>query len=647
MLFKKKPSAGPRPSVLYELRSVNLANLPEKEQGSVLDRFASFLDSLTEPITFHIFQDEREVEAIGALYQIPYKRFFLETHSQVDSLVQKLGTRMTRVHALPQIRPARVNPRYIVDSEGHYIQTYSISRLGGTLVPGFLAELYQIAYCLMLDIDPIDIYEAKKMARSYARSVGSRLILRQNEGRSLDPEEQAEFQRASGAAQLIGAGKERLFRTRIRIVLRASGYKELVEARKKLRQLVGGMVGQVDSPAHLQEALLTGAGPKYATGKWFFITTSGALSLFPFCGLDVVDPSGVFLGQNLQTGNCILYDVFEKENYNVSVMGSSGFGKSTFIKTYLCRLLNNDREMMVFLFDSITKPEYSRGPDGRYETSFAGLTGCKVHRFTGDKGAGLDPFAIFPSKRLAANFLASIAKVEDDRDLLADLYLAAEKVSNVNELIETATGGLKKCLLANLPPFRFLFEGKMEIYPRMVFVLYDLPPGELRDAAAFLALSAIWKKIQDTDTIPVSRRKAIVVDEGWSLVEINPRTGRPYFPLAVEYVPEIARTGRHYNAAFVIATQLVSDLMGRGGYFGPGRIIIESCSTKIVLKQDQAASQVLKEAFNLSDGEEKFIVNAKIGQGILVTQEGRIPFYNFLSDEERRLFTTKPKEVTA
>ena len=371
------------------------------------------------------------------------------------------------------------------------------------------------------------------------------------------------------------------------------------------------------------------------------------MSLFPFCGLDVVDPSGVFLGQNLATGNAILYDVFEKENYNVSIMGASGFGKSTFVKTYLCRMLNHDKDMMVFLFDSIVRPEYALSPDGRYETSFAGMTGCRVHRFTGDKGAGLDPFAIFPSKRVAANFLASVAKVENDQDLLADLYLTAEKVSNVNELIEMATGDLKKRLLANLPPYRFLFEGEMEIYPRMVFVLYDLPPGELRDAAAFLALSAIWKKIQDTDTIPISRRKAIVVDEGWSLVEINPRTGRPYFPLAVEYVPEIARTGRHYNAAFVVATQLVSDLMGRGGVYGPGRIIIESCSTKIVLKQDQAASQVLKEAFNLSDGEEKFIVNAKIGQGILVTQEGRIPFYNFLSDEERRLFTTKPKEVTA
>jgi hypothetical protein len=70
------------------------------------------------------------------------------------------------------------------------------------------------------------------------------------------------------------------------------------------------------------------------------------------------------------------------------------------------------------------------------------------------------------------------------------------------------------------------------------------------------------------------------------------------------------------------------------------------CSTKMALKQNQAATQILKEAFNLSDGEEKFIVNAKIGQGILVTQEGRIPFYDFLSDEERRLFAARPKGVT-
>jgi hypothetical protein len=50
---------------------------------------------------------------------------------------------------------------------------------------------------------------------------------------------------------------------------------------------------------------------------------------------------------------------------------------------------------------------------------------------------------------------------------------------------------------------------------------------------------------------------------------------------------------------------------------------------------------------NLGDGEEEFIVNTMIGQGILATQEGWIPFYNFLNDQDRRLFTTKTKEIVS
>jgi len=41
-----------------------------------------------------------------------------------------------------------------------------------------------------------------------------------------------------------------------------------------------------------------------------------------------------------------------------------------------------------------------------------------------------------------------------------------------------------------------------------------------------------------------------------------------------------------------------------------------------------------------------FIINAKTGEGILVTQ-GRIPFYNLLGNQEKGLFTTKPKEFAA
>lgn len=270
-----------------------------------------------------------------------------------------------------------------------------------------------------------------------------------------------------------------------------------------------------------------------------------------------------------------------------------------------------------------------------------------MHRFAKEKGAGLDPFAVFPDKRRAANFLASVAKVEAEPNLVADLYIASDRSSSVADVMTKADGELRKRLQANLPPYSFLFEGEMEVCRRMVFVLYDLPPGELRDAAAFLTLAAVWKSIQDTSIFPVSQRKAIVIDEGWALVETNPRTGKPYFQLAVEFVPEIARTARHYNTNFTLATQLVSDLMGRGGTVGPGREMVESCATKFILKQDPAASATLREAFNLSDGEERFITNARIGQGVLLTQDGHLPFYNLLSGAEARLFTTRPKEVTA
>ncbi len=97
-----------------------------------------------------------------------------------------------------------------------------------------------------------------------------------------------------------------------------------------------------------------------------------------------------------------------------------------------------------------------------------------------------------------------------------------------------------------------------------------LPPSEIRDAAAFLTLSAVWQTVSQSGKIRTSRRKSIVIDEGRALVEIEPRTGKPYFPLAVEYVPEIARTGRYYNCNFTVATQLVTDLLGRGGNYGPG-----------------------------------------------------------------------------
>jgi len=68
---------------------------------------------------------------------------------------------------------------------------------------------------------------------------------------------------------------------------------------------------------------------------------------------------------------------------------------------------------------------------------------------------------------------------------------------------------------------------------------------------------------------------------------------------------------------------------------------------RIILERDQAYFSLFREAFNPSDTEDKFIINIKAGREVLVEPEGRLPFYNFPSDEEKSLSRTKPRVVTA
>ncbi len=1041
----------------YELRSINLSSLPNDEALAVLSRFQTFLNSLSEPIVFHIVSDIRQVDVGGSLYTIPYKRFFIVSETQIDDIVGLLGAKFTRSPAMPKVDILRVNQRSMLTNDSDFVRSFTVSQLLGSIEIGFLSDLYDITHEIRLDITPYDILDSKNIAHKRSVAVGSKIIMRQAGGRSVDPEDQVMYERTMVTAQAIAAGHERLFSVIVTLTIKGKTYDALVETSKQLKRQMSGKAGMLDSPKYLQYPLYNHTGPNWAKGRSFYIPSSSLTTFFPFAGLDLTDPEGIMMGRNANTLNAVLYDIFDKENYNVSIMGMTGFGKclaensfvvlddgrylpiskvssgsalslngtmkiepqeissvsaralrtnekmvrvitrsgreveltsnhpiltfagwksagglkineriavprilpvfgkeemptsqvkllaylmmedpisltqscpsfakddpelledirsamaefsmdlalkprsrinnmrydlrdtkkyrqsmsnsvvnpltnwlrstysyyptklvpdvvftlkkpllalflnrllsgagkislskyqrrrsvsaityssnskvlihqvqhlllrfgvlsyvrdmtkhgkgyklsvagndnvemflreigffgakskltgsppraqadstdnipkevwakleqapsigrkgpnayqkhnpsrqmlsriagsdpvaamyansdifwdavdsvtelkytgrvydlslpthhnfvaqdfivhnSTFIKTFFSRLVRKYNDMIMFVFDSIVKPEYAVGPDGTYENSFAGLIGAKVHRYKLDEDAGLDPFGVFrkgdsgnsaSDTRKAADFLASLAHIDEDQDLLADLYITSETCTSVEELIAKSPERLRKRLEASLQPFMFLFRGDFDVYDKMVFVLNDIPNAQVRDAAAFLTLAAVWQVIKEQ---PVARKKAIIIDEGWSLVEINPRTGKPYFQLAVEYVPEIARTGRHYNTCFTIATQLVSDFLGRNGQVGPGREMMESCATKVVLKQDQAAVEAIEQAFRVSDAEKRLILNQQIGYGLLMSPEGHVPFYNFMSDWEREVFTTRPKDV--
>jgi len=111
-------------------------------------------------------------------------------------------------------------------------------------------------------------------------------------------------------------------------------------------------------------------------------------------------------------------------------------------------------------------------------------------------------------------------------------------------------------------------------------------------------------------------------------------------------VSEMARTGRHYNIALVLATEYSKDLMS-----GQGRTVHESCATKVLLHQDPSGenggSELAAQLFGLSEQEKAFVERADPGFGIIVTERGRIPFYNQLTSMERSYFSTKPEEAAS
>lgn len=619
----------------YELRSINLGSLSDDEAQAVIARFASFLHSLSDPISFRIIEDRRDVRAGNVMYQDrPYKRYFIESPTEIDGPVSIIGTKWFRIPSIPRLEIKRARDTFLLDSENHFVRVYNVTSLGSGIRPGFISTVQELCHEIRIEIEPIENLKAKEIASGHLYFLYDRIKAQQEiVGATISQE----YSRTQQILKEVVSSRERLFKVRMNAVLRAPNYESLKKKTKLLLQVLGGIVEEVSSPMWLQLPLYSGEGPKWTTGRFFFVPTSSLISFFPFSGLDLVDPLGTFVGENVDTGNVILYDLYEKSNYNVAIMGATGSGKSMLIKSFASRMAIENPDVFMFVFDSLKDPEYSIGPDGSYENSFAGLIGAHVHRISRGERAGLDPFHIFEDRRQASSFISGLLNEKKEPDLRRDLNEACDVSNSIEDLLSNSKGELLSQLESDLKPYMPLFLGEpIEIKQRMVFSLKDMPAW-IQDTATFLVFSYVWARIKEMQK---SVKKMVVVDEGWTLVGVG--SGQK-MPLASDYVPEIARTGRHHNCAFILSMQLASDFLEKG----IGRTVIGSCDTKFILKQESPEADSFQKEFKLDDSERQYVVSCPQGFGLLLTSEGRLKFKNVLSDYERGLFTTKPEDRKA
>jgi type IV secretory pathway VirB4 component len=139
-----------------------------------------------------------------------------------------------------------------------------------------------------------------------------------------------------------------------------------------------------------------------------------------------------------------------------------------------------------------------------------------------------------------------------------------------------------------------------------VIALADLPE-ETRSPAMFLVLDRLWEHLRQREG---RRRTFLVIDEAWWLVR-QPDTAR--------FVFRIAKTARKLNVGLTVITQDVLDLLASDA----GKTVIANSSVQLLFKQAARAIPELAECFGLTRPEGLLLMNAPVGEGILIGRNSR------------------------
>ena len=85
------------------------------------------------------------------------------------------------------------------------------------------------------------------------------------------------------------------------------------------------------------------------------------------------------------------------------------------------------------------------------------------------------------------------------------------------------------------------------------------------------------------------------------------------YPEAVDFLNTMARRARKRNVSLAIISQRFQDFYEKPEV----QAVLTSSDTKLLLAQDKAEIQYLKEVFKLSEGEANFLITCGRGEGLL------------------------------
>ena len=384
------------------------------------------------------------------------------------------------------------------------------------------------------------------------------------------------------------------------------------------------------------------------------VLSSGIVCTYPFISSAIFDENGIFYGTNIYNDSLIFIDKYNENKYknaNMCVFGTSGSGKSFFIKLQIIRyyllnieqyVIDPDREygnIAKNLDGTIIKigpstETYLNVLDIRQDSieDEKGYLATKVSRLIGffnlifgnmneeekaileekiikcynQKGITFDDKTLYKNDKNKIN-IKPIFKESQDMPILEDLYNILgedEKTKKMQiKLIPFVKGSLKF----------FNNYTNIELNNKLIIAdIYELGEENLK-YGMYLFVDLFWDKIKENR----KNKKIIYLDEVWRLIGITSNQN------VASFIYKIFKTIRKYGGSSVAITQDISDLFSleNGTY---GKSIINNSSNKAFFSLEEENISILSEYTNLSEKEKIEIRSLKRGECLLFAGDEHI-----------------------
>ena len=211
--------------------------------------------------------------------------------------------------------------------------------------------------------------------------------------------------------------------------------------------------------------------------------------------------------------------------------------------------------------------------------------------------------------------------------ILSDLYkIMDEYIDNTKSNDEQKAGS---AFLRKLKPFvhgsySSFFDGQTTIdmaNPVTCYSIYNTP-DKIKPAVMHLILEQQFNFMATNDV----GFRTLYIDEGWSVIRSNS-----------EAIMNIVKTCRGLGLSLYIITQELSDIRESDS----GDAILGNTATKIILGFENVFRKQIQGAFGLSNTEVEFLISAKVGEGILISNNIKTKIKIMLSALETELIIEK------